>query len=95
MNKIIGFLITKENKEPKVDFFDVGITLKLIKQGNYNVYLWGIGDIENYKVDDMYSLSFPIHKNLLDRNALISFENEKIIVENDWLGSIPVFTTNK
>ncbi len=25
MTKIIGFLVSKENKEPKVDFFDVGI----------------------------------------------------------------------
>ena len=30
-----------------------------------------------------------------DRNILISFENDKIIVENDWLGSIPIFYNQK
>ena len=50
MTKIIGFLITKENKQPKVDFFDVGIKTILIKYDEYNIYLWGVGDIENYRM---------------------------------------------
>jgi len=95
MTKIIGFLITKENKQPKIDFFDVGLRTICIKQGGYNIYLWGTGDIEKYKINEKYSLSFPIQDNLLDRNILISFENKAIIVENDWLGSIPVFYNNK
>lgn len=95
MTKIIGFLITKEKNQPKIDFFDVGIKTITIQHNNYNIYLWGIGDIESYKIDDKYSLSFPIHDNLLDRNILISFEDEKIIIENDWLGSIPIFYNKK
>ena len=95
MTKIIGYLITKENKQPKVDFFDVGIKTILIKYDEYNIYLWGVGDIENYKIENKYSLSFPLNDNLLDRNILISFANDKIIVENDWLGSIPVFYNDK
>ncbi len=91
MTKIIGFLITKENKLPKIDFFDAGIDISIIKHSHYNIYLWGIGKIEKYKIDDKFSLSFPLHHNLLDRNILISFKNDEIIVENDWLGSIPVF----
>ncbi len=31
MTKIIGFLVSKENKEPKVDFFDIGIKTILIQ----------------------------------------------------------------
>ena len=50
MTKIIGFLITKENKQLKVDFFDVGIKTILIKCDEYNIYLWGVGDIENYRM---------------------------------------------
>jgi hypothetical protein len=95
MTKIIGFLITKENKQPKIDFFDVGLRTICIKQSEYNIYLWGTGDIEKYKINEKYSLSFPIQDNLLDRNILISFENGAIIVENDWLGSIPIFYNTK
>ena len=95
MNKIIGFLITKENKLPAIDFFDVGVKIIMIKKGHYNIYLWGIGDIEKSKIDDVYSLSFPLHHDLLDRNILIRFDDDKIIVENDWLGSIPVFYNQK
>jgi hypothetical protein len=62
MTKIIGFLITKENKIPKIDFFDVGLKIVSLKHKQYNIYLWGIGDILNYKIDDKYSLSFPLHK---------------------------------
>lgn len=95
MTKIIGFLITKENNQPKVDFFERGIKTISIQHNNFYIYLWGIGDIENYKINNKYSLSFPLHDNLLDRNILIGFENDKIIIENDWLGSIPIFYNQK
>jgi hypothetical protein len=93
--KIIGFLITKNNKTPLFDFFNVGLNLVHLSHGSYNIYLWGIGDIESYKIEDKYSLSFPIHSDLLDRNVLISLENDNIVVENDWLGAIPVFYNTK
>ncbi len=95
MNKLIGFLITKELKKIDVDFFDAGIKACKIKRSDYNIYLWGFGDIENYNLNDKYSLSFPITDTLLDRNILISFEGNKIVIENDWLGSIPVFYNEK
>ncbi len=95
MNKIIGFLVTKEKKELDIDFFKSGLsTIELFHSGYY-VYLWGIGDIETYKVDNKYSLSFPLHNSLLDRNILISFDDSSITVQNDWLGSIPVFYNQK
>jgi hypothetical protein len=40
-------------------------------------------------------MSFPLHDSLLDRNVILSIEEEKIIIENDWLGSIPVFYNDK
>jgi len=91
MTKIIGFLITKEENIPDIDFFDAGLNIITVKHNAYNIYLWGIGTIGEYIIENKYSLSFPLHANLLDRNILISFNNEEIIVENDWLGSIPVF----
>ncbi len=95
MTKIIGFLITKETVNFNIDFFNVGIKTITIKYNNYSLYLWGMGEIENYKINAQYSLSFPIHDSLLDRNILISFENDNIVIENDWLGSIPVFYNQK
>ena len=95
MTKVIGFLITKENKQPKVDFFNVGIKTIRIQHNCYSIYLWGIGDIEKYKIHGKYSLSFPLKDTLFDRNILISFDGDKIIIENDWLGSIPIFYNPK
>ena len=95
MNKIIGFLISKEDKEPNIDIFNVGLNLIKLSFLDYKIFIWGIGDIDNYKITDKYSLSFPLHDNLLDRNVLIYFKNENIIIENDWLGSIPVFYNQK
>jgi hypothetical protein len=91
MTKIIGFLITKEDNIPDIDFFDVGLNIVTVKHNGYNIYLWGVGKVGEYIIEEKYSLSFPLHASLLDRNILISFNNEEIIVENDWLGSIPVF----
>ncbi len=95
MNKIIGFLISKEDEIPRYDFFDYKLNLITVKHNNYNIYLWGIGNIEKCKLDEKYPLSFPLHVDLLDRNILISLEADNIIVENDWLGSIPIFYNNK
>lgn len=95
MTKIIGFLIAKEKRELDIDFFNVRLKTIELSHLNYYIYLWGMGDIENCKIDNKYSLSFPLHDNLLDRNILISFEDEKISIENDWLGAIPVFYNPK
>lgn len=95
MNKIIGFLITKENKQPVIDFFEVGLNIVCIEKNGYYIYLWGTGDIKNSKINNKYSLSFPLQDNLLDRNVLISIQDNTIIVENDWLGAIPVFFNKK
>ena len=93
--KLIGFIITTEKINPRIDTFNVGLKLFTITHNNFHIYLWGIGEIENYKINDKYSLSFPLNNSLLDRNILISFEGNEIIIENDWLGSIPVFYNPK
>ena len=95
MDKIIGFLITKDSIPPKFDFFKVGLNIITVQHNNHYLYLWGIGDIEKYKINDKYSLSFPLQSTLLDRNILISFVHDTVIIENDWLGAIPVFFNQK
>lgn len=96
MNKIIGFAIAQRHiTDINIDFFGIGLNLHSIEYNGFSVYLWGIGEIESCKIEDKYSLSFPIHNSLLDRNILISLQGENIIVENDWLGSIPVFYSKR
>jgi len=95
MTKVVGFLITKDSKQPKFDFFNVGIKIITIQHYGYNIYLWGIGNFKEWKIDGKYSLSFPLKDTLFDRNVLISFDGDKIIIENDWLGSIPIFYNPK
>jgi len=92
MDKIVGFLITREEKKNlNIDYFNRGLRLIEMNSGKYKIYIWGIGDISKCKIQRKYSLSFPLHDNLLDRNVFLSIEDDTITVENDWLGSIPVF----
>ncbi len=95
MSKIIGFFITSGEVNLKIDFFNAGLKILKICVGEFTVFLWGLGDIKKNIIDNKYTLSFPITESLLDRNVLIYFENDKIFVENDWLGSIPVFYNKK
>lgn len=91
-NKLIGFTISKkEIDHTDIDIFGSNLSIKKINHNNLFIYLWGVGDINKCKIDSKYSLSFPLNASLLDRNILISFEDENIVIENDWLGSIPVF----
>lgn len=91
-NKIIGFTISKnEIDHATIDVFNSNLSIKKINHNNLLIYLWGVGNIDKCKIDSKYSLSFPLNDSLLDRNILISFEDENVVIENDWLGSIPVF----
>lgn len=91
MDKIIGFKITPNKLKSKIDIFDIGLQVKTMKKNGYNIFLWGIGNLDNCIINKKFTLSFPVTESLNDRNILISIDNEKIIIENDWLGSIPIF----
>lgn len=91
MNKIIGFLVTKNFVDLRFDFFNAGLTVFRLKISGLHVYLWGIGNVEKCIINQSYSLSFPLHDSLLDRNVLLSIKGDRIVIENDWLGSIPIF----
>ena len=95
MNKIIGFLITKQKSSVNIDFFNYGLKVFEIIHSSYFIYLWGIGEISKCKVGNKYCLAFPLNNTLLDRNVLISLNDGQIIIENDWLGSIPIFYNPK
>lgn len=91
MNKIIGFLVIKNFVDLRFDFFNAGLTVFRLKISGLHVYLWGIGNIGKCIINQSYSLSFPLHDSLLDRNVLLSIKGDRIVIENDWLGSIPIF----
>jgi len=95
-NKLIGFTISRSPiNNDDIDIFDVGLNLKSFKKHRLYFYLWGKGDIDQCIAGDAYSMAFPLSDNLLDRNVLIRTNEDNITIENDWLGSIPVFYNPK
>ncbi len=102
-NKIIGFTISKnEINHDDIDVFNAGLNLVCYKVEGLFLYFWGMfGEdgaegIKNCKPDaNSYSLSFPLTDSLLERNVVIRAKDGGISVENDWLGSIPVFYNSK
>jgi hypothetical protein len=97
MDKIIGFTISsKKLDHSDVDIFNIGLIKKHITHSNFNIYLWGIGEINPLPtLPEQYSLATSRSTNLLDRNILLTLEKDKIIIENDWLASIPIFYNKK
>ena len=95
-NKLIGFTISRSPiNHDDIDIFYVGLKLKSFKKQRLYFYLWGKGDIDQCIARDAYSMAFPLNDNLLDRNVLIRINEDNITIENDWLGSIPVFYNPK
>ena len=91
-SKIIGFTVSKDIiSHSDIDIFDVGLNLIKKEYAGFNIYLWGIGEIEGAIVNGSYTLSFPYTSSLNDRNVLITLSEGVIIIDNDWLGSIPVY----
>jgi len=41
--------------------------------------------------ENVWSLGFPAHQSLLKHNLLLTVEDDQVIVENDWIGGIPVY----
>ncbi len=96
MDKIVGFTIAKSKiGHGDIDVFNRGLKLLELKKCGLYVYLWGINDIAACHIDGKYVLSFPAGESLFDRNVVIHFSKEAVVVENDWLGSIPVFYNQK
>lgn len=96
-NKIIGFTISPfEIDHSQVDIFKTGIKTLKKTHNNYFIYFWGIGDLKKCLLPSgKWSLSFPLHDSLEDRNVIISLNENSIEIENDWLGSIPIYYNSK
>ena len=90
-SKIVGFIVSKSEISftPKIN---TNLKVKHLKHrlGIASVYYYG--NLSACLVEEnKYSLGFPSSGDLLDHNLLITIREDEIIIENDWLGSIPVF----
>lgn len=97
MFKVIGFYIGNKEKFicKKARIVDINSsqikTCEFIHFSNF-IKIWYIGtEINNEDKLTSISMSPFANENLLDRNVIINFYKKLIIIENDWLGSIPVF----
>jgi len=91
-SKIIGFTLSSfPISHDDIDPFNSNLTLVVQRPLGLYLYLWGIGDIAPLINDFTYSLGFPPSLDRFDRNILIHITQDKITIENDWLGSIPIF----
>lgn len=89
-NKISGFILSKEkiNYVPKIN---PRLKTKVIK-GDWGVLaLYSISEDIKPISPGVWSLGFPPHSDLLKHNLLISVSDEGVVVENDWIGGIPVY----
>ena len=94
MNKIVGFSIQRDADDLElVDFFSAGFRELREVRGRWHLRLWAIGEPAACAVggDGAYSLGFPPSEERLTRNVLIRPLPDGFRIENDWLGSIPVF----
>jgi len=96
-SKIIGFTISRgEIDHTNIDIFHSNLEIKIKKVNNLFLYYWGIGNVDECIIGkNLFSLGFPPTNSLLDRNVLIRICNDSIQIENDWLGSIPIFYNSK
>lgn len=94
--KPVAFVLSKNKINAKGYFFSDKINSYNIKVKNWYLKIWFIGDFKKSSENKInFFFSFPQSNNLLDRNLIISEIKGKIIIENDWLGSIPLFYNKK
>jgi len=97
MFKIVGFYIGTEQlfnlKKDNIADFNPSLIMSFEMKHNLNfIKFWYIGNENDFKRNHQRISMSPFHDdNLYDRNILINFNKDNITIENDWLGSIPVY----
>jgi len=94
MSKIIWFLIHPKNINISlndIDVFNAWLNFISFEKLWYKLTFWGIWNIENLKSADKISFRRNQNLTLEDRNIVVDFSWNEIIIENDWLWSIPIF----
>ncbi|WP_142533095.1 asparagine synthetase B family protein [Saccharicrinis carchari] len=93
--KIVGFILSKSkiNYLPKIN---PNIQIKDFDLSMGWLSLYYYGDLNTCMVKNgVYSMGFPASDNLLDHNLLIHICQDEVLVENDWLQSIPLYYNSK
>lgn len=89
-SKISGFVLSKEAVDyvPKIN---PHLNTKVI-QGDWGVLtLFSAGEDIKPISPGVWSLGFPPQTDLLKHNLLITVKQDGVSIENDWIGSIPVY----
>jgi len=93
-SKITGFVLTKGTTDYLPDV-NKNLNVKVIRGEWGNLYLYS-ADADMIPVrEGVWSLGFPAHQNLLHHNLLLTIEKDGVVVENDWIGGIPVYFNQK
>lgn len=93
MFKPVAFCVSKDSV-PDIKFYSETIKRHNINSKiGYKISIWYIGDFP--KDLKKIKFSFPQNEDLLDRNLILTINDNSLILENDWLGSIPVFYNKK
>ncbi len=93
IGKIIGFTVSKDVPEKlyNYQFIKDNYECLLLRQGGFYIFVWGFGVLSDHISSEGFNLAFPSSDSLYDRNVLVRFTGTSVTIENDWLGSIPVF----
>ncbi|MCA1745406.1 MAG: hypothetical protein LC643_06865 [Bacteroidales bacterium] len=89
-SKISGFILSKKviDYMPRIN---PHLKTKVIK-GAWGVLVLYSAEEDFAPIDSgVWSLGFPAHPDLLKHNLLISVKEDGVLVENDWIGGIPVY----
>lgn len=90
--RIIGFYFGKGIPSNfNLDVFDSGVVSYELRLLDAKLIVWGFGEIETLLFDNQFVLCPLGSTSLLKRNVLVKYGIDYIHVENDWLGSIPVY----
>jgi len=96
IGKIIGFTVSKDSPDRlrNYRFVKDNYECRLFREGRLHVFVWGFGELSDHISSEGFNLAFPSSDSLYDRNVLVRFTDNSVKIENDWLGSIPVFYNN-
>lgn len=91
--KIIGFYLSPSicfDNNKGIGFGSDKVKCRVYEVNEFKIKIWYIG-LSPSSIPDVLSMSPYNNYDLLDRNLLININKDTVIIQNDWLGSIPVF----
>jgi hypothetical protein len=94
MSKIVGFVLS-QNQSTYIPLINPSLTRTTISGKWGFLTLYKTGDQVEPMAPNVWSMGFPAHQSLLDHNLLLTIGEDEILIENDWLGGIPVYYNSR